>query len=731
MVDEIWPMFAHDARNSGRGEGGRIGRIEIGWSTFLGGDYVDPTDLTDSPVVAGDVIFHASRAGLRALNVEDGTERWAVSDYRASSTPAISEGAVYVRMGSNSSNSPEGVHAFDVDSGGKLWYAPLGGSAPIAGKDASVGAGESRFQPEPNGLTIGHETVFVTGGPAAVFALSTEDGGLRWTSESASTRGAPAIGFEQVFARTAENLRAYDVETGERQWMVPATPAGSPSIGQNNILLGEKEGAVRAFDPSDGSERWAVSVEGAVAGPPLVSNGSVYAAGEKGQIVSVSAANGSEQWRARAPGPVEVPMVMSGNTIYAATLKGDVIALNAEDGEREWAGGLQGARPGGVVLTGNGLVATHSPSELVGLRSASSVEFPDVGGWPTTRGDIANTGTAETALPSDTPSQLWTFEAAGGIYDEAVVVDGRVLVPTTRGALYSLSAGSGRLDWRFIPTGGSPQFYNAPAVAEGIAFLASVDQRVFAVNVKSGRNLWETSIDWSPGAVRVVDDVVLAPTQEGRLPAYNTDTGELQWGYRHRGELYRAPAVDEQFVYVGAATGHLVALRRGSNSRIGEATFRTSSGTTAAVANGRVFVGGVYGDVVGFSSPSSDDGGFDRIWRTELPSFNDKKAVLRADPAVRSDRVFVADVHGNLFALEQSSGQIVAEGSVESGTGSGLLTTRDALVVASNFGVHALSLDRLEERWRFEIDDAAIWGLSAVENRILLTTESGQVIAIG
>jgi len=102
---------------------------------------------------------------------------------------------------------------------------------------------------------------------------------------------------------------------------------------------------------------------------------------------------------------------------------------------------------------------------------------------------------------------------------------------------------------------------SAPAVVNGVVYVGSDDDYVYALNASSGTLLWRYQtgylVDSSP---TVVNGVVYVGSYDDYVYALNASTGTLQWRYQTGSWVYSSPAVVNGVVYVGSYDDYVYAL---------------------------------------------------------------------------------------------------------------------------------------------------------------------------
>ena len=109
----------------------------------------------------------------------------------------------------------------------------------------------------------------------------------------------------------------------------------------------------------------------------------------------------------------------------------------------------------------------------------------------------------------------WSFATANLVFSSLAVANGVVYVGSLDNNVYALNAKSGAKLWSYA-TGN--QIYSSPAVANGVVYVGSADNKVYALNAKTGAKLWSyttgRAVESSPavanGVVYVGSDYVYA-----------------------------------------------------------------------------------------------------------------------------------------------------------------------------------------------------------------------------
>ncbi|MBI1792070.1 MAG: PQQ-dependent dehydrogenase, methanol/ethanol family [Acidobacteria bacterium] len=156
----------------------------------------------------------------------------------------------------------------------------------------------------------------------------------------------------------------------------------------------------------------------------------------------------------------------------------------------------------------------------------------------------------------------WIFETGqtdGGLQSTPIVIDGVLYLSTSWNRVFAIDAETGRELWHYFyqnPPGMgviySP-WNRGVAVGEGRVFMGTLDNHVVALDQKTGREMWKVNVEplekcgcnITGAPLLVKDKVVVGVTggdsaHRGYLSAYNIKTGRLAWRF------YTIPAPGEK-----------------------------------------------------------------------------------------------------------------------------------------------------------------------------------------
>ena len=123
----------------------------------------------------------------------------------------------------------------------------------------------------------------------------------------------------------------------------------------------------------------------------------------------------------------------------------------------------------------------------------------------------------------------WSHQTGGSLDSSPAVVNGIVYVGSYDNHVYALNAKTSTLLWKYT-TGGRVR--SSPAVASGVVFAGAFDNNVYALNARTGALLWKyttgSSVVSSP---TVGDGIVYVGSWDHNVYALSASTGAVLWSY--------------------------------------------------------------------------------------------------------------------------------------------------------------------------------------------------------
>jgi alcohol dehydrogenase (cytochrome c) len=187
----------------------------------------------------------------------------------------------------------------------------------------------------------------------------------------------------------------------------------------------------------------------------------------------------------------------------------------------------------------------------VGALAQTVADWPSYSGtpnaWRYSTLDQINSGNANQLVA------VWAFQTGisdGGFQTTPIVLDGVMYISTSWNRVFAVDAETGRELWHYFYAAprevgmGSSPWNRGVAVAGGRVFMGTVDNHVVALDQKTGREVWNVTVEDFrqcgcniTGAPLVVNGKVITgvtggdSAHRGYLTAFDTKTGRRLWRF--------------------------------------------------------------------------------------------------------------------------------------------------------------------------------------------------------
>jgi outer membrane protein assembly factor BamB len=334
------------------------------------------------------------------------------------------------------------------------------------------------------------------------------------SSKYGKITAAPIVFDGRVYALDAAGLvTAYSVSGGSVAWRASVVPEGEKNAnkGYGGGLASDGArlyavtgfGTAVALDPRSGKKLWERQIGIPIRSSPTVANDRLYFVTTEGDLYSLSSADGAENWQFKGLSEKATLInnaspAVDGDVVIAPFTSGDVVAVRASTGQTAWTETLartraassmgaltDTARP--VIDGGTAFAIGHGGRMIaVNARTGERVWNLTIPGiqQPWVSGDavfVVDTGGQMLAITRRDGKIAWTtsLPGDGGTWSGPVLGGGRLWAVSSKGALVSLDAATGRVTSNQAL---GANVFIAPVIAGGRMFVLADNARLFALN---------------------------------------------------------------------------------------------------------------------------------------------------------------------------------------------------------------------------------------------------------
>ena len=533
-------------------------------------------------------------------------------------------------------------------------------------------------------------------------------------------------GNGKVFAGSFANQQiALDAKTGAVVW---TTLTKGPMIFDGSYYEGRflrggtDDNTMYCFNATDGKILWTYTpdTDGYFVTGSAVAYGMVYELNKDGYLYAIDIATGDLIWRYQGPGTLlwpGYPTVADGK-VYATTGEvaqygggvgtSEFVCLNAYTGQLNWKLPIEALAPRESVAVAYGKLFLIPGTVTDAVDAISGNEYntfsqvwaigtttTPTSDWPMWRADASHSSTAQVG-PSNL-SLAWKFTTNGSVISSPSVANGIVYVGSQDNNIYALGAWSGNLLWKYTTQNAQ---VSSPAVANGKVYTGGDDGYVYCLDAYTGGLSWKTFVN-----------------------------GDLPYTYGSF-VLKSSPAVSEGKVYVGSLDGYMYALDVKSGNIAWK--YKTDGPVLSSPA---VVDGGVY-----FTSEETNSGALYRldansgavVWRQQIPyeyQFTGGVEML-GSPSVADGMVFASSDLRTYYCINANSGDIVwtfRDPDAMEFIASSPIYVNGQLYIIDKFSITSLNATNGHTNWSFFTGDELYISPSYADGKIYMMTSQRHI----
>lgn len=235
-----------------------------------------------------------------------------------------------------------------------------------------------------------------------------------------------------------------------------------------------------------------------------------------------------------------------------------------------------------------------------------------------------------------TGKRLWQTRVKDAL-PGPIIQDNRLYLSSSEGELVALELSDGEPAWRIkLPSRAS----TSVTLAGDKLYQPGDGGRLYGLDVRDGRILFEARLDGPLVSPVAVTDRVYAGDMLGQVYALNVDDGAIIWQRQLDGPIWTTPAVTEDRLFVGHSGGWVVALNTIDGQPIWSHDLGSVVRASVLVAGDFVIAGTMAGKLVVLRA---DDG--------TLVDSTTVKGAIEFPPVTDGRRLFVATQAGKIVCF--------------------------------------------------------------------------------
>ena len=573
-----------------------------------------------TPCVAGGLVFISKMgdpaARYIALDQAAGTPKWQLPGPISIQSPIhVDQGVAYFALAPDLQGSTSTINAVDAQTGQPLWTF-----ATSTYVNFLVAAGFAYY-------TIG----------PTLFALRASDRQVVWSITLGSAGvsvDAPAIGDDALYCHTSDGfIVSVRRDTGVLVWKlaVGSNGSGAIAVSPDGVLFGVDTQLWKVTIPT-GQILWQVPASDQVIYRPAVRDGTVYFCDVFG-LYAVRSSDGGKLWSytpatyPKHPVLANDLVLIASPTALGGASPGLLIAVGANDGKERWRVQTDSLVPTAPVVD-SGMVYAGS-----GAGTVYAIDLHLAWSFPTKQPLLASAAFSDGAIyfggidahlyriDPQAGAELWSYATRAPINTEPLVDPATVYLAGGDHFLYALDRTSGHLRWK---TDLGVPGISRPALTEASVCVSASDGRICGLNPPDGVIQWTYDAGQPAWLARDAIAGIVFAAMPGTVLALGAG-GKLKWATQMSVSFQAPPVAGTVFLFAGGADGKLYAF----DLQTGALQWQFDSGSpiyAAAVAsNGVVYFGNAGGLVFALDQPTGSS-----LWKFALP----RGFAVNANPAL-------------------------------------------------------------------------------------------------
>jgi outer membrane protein assembly factor BamB len=312
---------------------------------------------------------------------------------------------------------------------------------------------------------------------------------------------------------------------------------------------------------------------------------------------------------------------------------------------------ITGAVAVGVAVVGGGAAWLVSSQSKTGTPTGADVPSASGPGLPTGQAGVSTgAGTRKTAA--------WAFPTGNAVFADPSVANGVAYVGSKDDNVYAVNVATGRQVWK-SPAG---SISAPPQVMGDLVYVATQTGDFSALKVADGTVAWTAKsivqAQYKPNWAADGGTVILLTSYSGPPQAYDAATGNPTKVLGSQSLILSAIAAAGGVLYGTDVEGALHAIRIANNAPVWQTALTTSSSPAMGlvIGGGAIYVATLSGTVYSVNAATGHQN-----WKFNVGT------QLSSAPAVADGKVYVTDSDGNLRAISAADGKQAWRASVTAG----------------------------------------------------------------
>ncbi len=278
--------------------------------------------------------------------------------------------------------------------------------------------------------------------------------------------GTPAVVRGLVYIGSySGKIYAINSSSGALRWVYPRQDKLEPIIGDitvagDRLYFGCSDGKVYALDAATGDKEWEFQTGDKIWSTPVIDGDRLFIGSFDKKLYALSVTDGSKEWEFAAEGTIAATPLVYDNTVYIGSFDRHLYAVNASDGNLKWKFPAERWFWTKPVAYDNTIYAGCFDGKVYALNAES--------------------GNKVAELDMGSPVSAWP-----------VIVDSSIIFASEEGKVYSVDTATNQMKQI---ANIEEKIYTPLCATDGVIYIYSEAQNLYALNAESGVRLWTLPI---------------------------------------------------------------------------------------------------------------------------------------------------------------------------------------------------------------------------------------------
>jgi serine/threonine protein kinase len=312
---------------------------------------------------------------------------------------------------------------------------------------------------------------------------------------------------------------------------------------------------------------WSYPCGDEVRGSPIVVDGIIYFGSYDHYLYAINASDGGFLWKFETEGGIVGKPVLFEDVIFFGSEDQRSYAVSTNSGRLVWSfltegpircspqiaqnHLLQGSDDGLIYAVNlvNGKV-TWKVDTGAAIRSTPYITDTDV---------IVGNENGDVLSIDFRGTVRWQFRAKRAVTSSPCVDKGVAYFASLDSMVYAVDTKAGWAIWRFRLGKGS---VSSPCKYNNFLYLGSADGNIYCIDTNNSREMWKYQTGHQVGGSPIVyKDQVFCGSVDGFIYCLDYKSGKLKWKQETGGPITGTPAIYADILYIGSLDHHLYAIK--------------------------------------------------------------------------------------------------------------------------------------------------------------------------